>query len=1350
MKQFLTIFWAFLLGCTQLPAQVITLSSEKPAFNEEITLTFHAKEGNAGLADYEGDVYVHAGLITNESSSATDWKKVVADWGDNENSPQLTRVDANTYELQFTISELYGIPATGGGVVALAFVFRNEDGSKVGKEKGGKDIYFYFQEPDFKAPPEVWEESQTIAPDWAQYATIYEVNIRQYTEEGTINAFAEHLPRLRDLGVDILWFMPVQPIGKEKRKGPLGSYYSIQDYTAVNPEFGTLEDFKRLVHRAHGMGFKVILDWVANHSAWDHDWVSKHPDWYTKDQDGNMIAPYDWTDVADLNYDMYYMRQAMTEAMLFWIQEADIDGFRCDVAGEVPLDFWEDTRARLDREKEIWMIAEDGSQYWLLNQAFNANYGWHFHHLMNQVAKGETAASDLIDHFDDIQRNYPKGTYPMQFITNHDENSWAGTVFERMGDGHEAFAVLSFTVPGMPLMYSGQEAGLNKRLKFFDKDPIDWSDSSLTPFYTRLNDLKAQHPALWNGTAGGWIEPLKNDRPASVVSFSRKKGQDQVVSIINLSPEEQAITLIAGEAAGMYRDFFTNESFRLDKRTQFSLRPWEYRVLILEEKLPDLPRSFQGLENGKTGLRIFTNDGTLLFTPYSEQAIEVAFEPVGSENPPSHAISIPTPEVSTTLEETETSVTYSTSGLDVFINKDPFQVRYHYQGQPLCSEEKGFFDDGETLGFRFLLDEQEKLTGGGERVLGMNRRGHRLQLYNQPSYGYETSAPLMYYSMPVVISSDKYMLVFDNGAKGYIDLGAAEPNVLEFGAVGGRMSYLLVAADEWPDLATHFTEVTGRQPMLPRWALGNITSRMGYHSQQEAEEVVATFFEEDFPLDAIVFDLFWFGPDLKGHLGNLDWYRDSFPEPEKMIQNFKDQGVQTVLITEPFVLENTATYEEVLDNQLVGTTSTGDPYHYDFYFGRTTLLDLFKPETKRWFWDIYKKHTRTGVAGWWGDLGEPEMHPGDMVHVNGLGDEVHNLYGHEWARLIYEGYQKDFPDQRPVILMRSGFVGSQRYGMVPWTGDVNRTWGGLKPQVEIALTMGMQGMGLMHSDLGGFAGDYEDAELYIRWLQYGVFQPVYRTHSQDMVPPEPIYWDEKTKDIVRPYIKLRYRLIPYIYSLLFDNTQTGIPMMRPIFYLEDDPALFDHKEEYLWGDAFLVAPVVEKGATTRQVYLPKGAYWLDFWNNRAYEGGQTIDYPVTLEKLPVFVKAGSFIPMVEPVRNMKEYSTDQLEVHYYHHTQATAGSGFFYDDDGTTKGAFEKGEYDRIDFAAQQKEGTIVMDVLANRKQQRMMHFVLHGLESLPQSVTVDGVAVEAIRKDEGISIPVSMNAQKVRITISL
>jgi glycosidase len=430
--------------------------------------------------------------------------------------------------------------------------------------------------------PATYAISQAAAPEWPAYATIYEVNVRQYTKEGTFNAFARHLPRLRDLGVDILWFMPIQPIGVKNRKGPLGSYYSIKDYTAVNPEFGTLQDFKRLVHKAHGMGFKVVLDWVANHSSWDNAWIENHPDWYSRDDEGHIIAPYDWTDVAKLNYDMYYLREAMANAMLFWVEEVHIDGFRCDVAGEVPHDFWEDIRIKLDQVKDIWMIAENEDQYYLMNKAFNANYGWKFHHLMNEVAKGEKKASVLIEQIRHVEEHYPRGAYPMNFITNHDENSWNGTVFERMGDGHQAFAVLTFTVPGMPLIYSGQEAGLNKRLAFFDKDMIDWSDQSLMPFYTKLNSLKAENPALWNGEAGGGMKVLKNDQADRVISFVREKDGNKVVVIINLTENETSANISMGEQAGKFYNVFAEKMEELAQSAKMNLNAWEYRVLIVE------------------------------------------------------------------------------------------------------------------------------------------------------------------------------------------------------------------------------------------------------------------------------------------------------------------------------------------------------------------------------------------------------------------------------------------------------------------------------------------------------------------------------------------------------------------------------------------------------------------------------------------------------------------------------------------------------------------------------------------------------------------------------------------------
>lgn len=561
-------------------AQLITLSPEKPGFNEETILTFHADEGNKGLVNCECDIYAHTGLITNQSTHGGDWKKVVADWGANQDKLKLDRVGNNTYQLKFKIADLYGIPTTGGNVVALAFVFRNEDGSKVGKEKGGKDIFHFFKKPNFKKPPKIFTYSEAIEPEWAKYASVYEVNVRQYTKEGTFDAFSEHLPRLRNMGIDILWFMPIQPIGVKKRKGTLGSYYSIKDYTAINPEFGTMEDFKTLVNKAHGMGFKVILDWVANHSAWDNAWAENHPNWYTRDDNGEMVAPFDWSDVADLNFDNYYLRKAMAEAMIFWVKDVGLDGFRCDVAGEVPSDFWEDTRAKIDKIKPVWMVAENADQLWLLNKAFNANYGWHLHHVMNEIAKGHESVNAIFDYFEGVKHNFPKGAYPMQFITNHDENSWAGTVYERLGEGHKAFAVLTFTIPGIPLIYSGQEAGLNKRLEFFEKDEIDWSDESLIPFYTKLNELKAENPALWNGNAGGWIERIENDHANKVVAFSREKGNSQILSIINLSGERRSVTLKSDQMAGKYREHFSGDALELSETTKMDLQAWEYKVLI--------------------------------------------------------------------------------------------------------------------------------------------------------------------------------------------------------------------------------------------------------------------------------------------------------------------------------------------------------------------------------------------------------------------------------------------------------------------------------------------------------------------------------------------------------------------------------------------------------------------------------------------------------------------------------------------------------------------------------------------------------------------------------------------------
>jgi glycosidase len=420
--------------------------------------------------------------------------------------------------------------------------------------------------------------SETPMPEWAKDAVIYEVNLRQYTNEGTIAAFETHLPRLKELGVDILWFMPVHPIGEKNRKGGLGSYYSVKDYKAINPEFGSMEDFKNMVNKAHELGFKVIIDWVANHTAWDHAWVNTNPDYYAKDSTGNMYGPYDWTDVAQLDFSNQQLRADMIDALKFWVAEANIDGYRCDVAGKVPVDFWEAATKELNSIKPVFMLAEDEDEEALLNKAFNANYGWSFHSLMNRVAKGEKNVTDITAYLAHIDTIYPTGSFPMQFTSNHDENSWNGTEYERMGNAHNTFATLSFTVTGMPLIYTGQEAGLNKRLLFFEKDMVNWDNLAMSEFYKKLIDLKTNNPALHNGSFGGNLMKTETSQPEKALVFERIKDNNHVVAVFNLSPE--TITINAGTLAkGDLNDYFTGKTVTFPLNN-VELQPWEYKVFV--------------------------------------------------------------------------------------------------------------------------------------------------------------------------------------------------------------------------------------------------------------------------------------------------------------------------------------------------------------------------------------------------------------------------------------------------------------------------------------------------------------------------------------------------------------------------------------------------------------------------------------------------------------------------------------------------------------------------------------------------------------------------------------------------
>jgi alpha-amylase len=416
----------------------------------------------------------------------------------------------------------------------------------------------------------------SVANAMMENAVIYEANIRQYSPEGTLNAFTKDIPELKKLGVKILWLMPVFPIGLEKRKEGLGSYYSVKDYKAINPEFGNLDDYKKLVATAHQNGIYVIQDWVANHTAWDHAWVKEHSDYYATDKDGKMISPFDWTDVVKLNYANQNMRKAMVADMSYWLKDIGIDGFRCDVAMEVPRDFWDNTRVELNKVKPNFMLME-AEQPDLMQKAFDMQYAWDEHHIMNDIAKGKKSVKDYDNYMIGRKIKYTKEDIDMHFTSNHDENSWNGTEYERMGDAVETFAVLTYLTPGMPMIYNGQEYDFNKRLKFFIKDEITKTKGKMFAVYEKLGQLKNNNVALNGGKNPASYRRISTSNDEKVLAFEREKSGKKVIFIGNLTNQNQEVIVPVN---GNFTNYMTGVRMIEKKQNIINLKPWEYLILV--------------------------------------------------------------------------------------------------------------------------------------------------------------------------------------------------------------------------------------------------------------------------------------------------------------------------------------------------------------------------------------------------------------------------------------------------------------------------------------------------------------------------------------------------------------------------------------------------------------------------------------------------------------------------------------------------------------------------------------------------------------------------------------------------
>ena len=686
---------------------------------------------------------------------------------------------------------------------------------------------------------------------------------------------------------------------------------------------------------------------------------------------------------------------------------------------------------------------------------------------------------------------------------------------------------------------------------------------------------------------------------------------------------------------------------------------------------------------------------------------------------------------------------------------------------------RAVFSDNGSRGLSYELKKDEIIMGGGERALPMNRKGYRFNLYNQPNYAYGNGAENLNYSVPVFISNKGYGIFFDNGSKGYADIGKNDRNKFEVGFESGEINAYIIFGKTYQEILSSYHKLTGTQPLPPRWAMGNLMSRFGYTSQEQVTTIAKQMKDEKIPVDAIIFDLFWFGDSIKGTLGNLDWVnKEKWTDPNKMIADFKKQNINTTLITEPFFLQYTNNYVESLPYQALDISDNAFVLE-DFYFGKGGLLDIFRKDAGQWLWEKhYKKQIKNGVAAWWTDLGEPERHPENMFHnLKDLGierrvlaNEVHNIYGHYWNKMLFENYAKDFPNQRLFHLNRSGFAGSQRYSIFPWSGDVGRNWSGLQAQLPVMLGMSMSGVPYIHADAGGFALGENDNELYVRWLQFAAYTPIFRPHGTALyewdpgavsLPSEAALFEEPYKSLAKQAIIERYKMLPYNYTLAYRQTKYAEPLVKPLLYnYATDTNAIKVEDEYLFGDNILVAPVINKNIVARKVYLPQGS-WYDVETNKIYSGNSFIEMNVEEYKKPLFYKEGAFIPQYNcDGENTTEINRKKMKIFYIPSINKSVYE--MYDDDGESKNAIAQNQFELIKFSSAGKtnKGIVITvqsnnGVYKNKPSERNISITIPSIDVKLKSVLVNGIAIKNFAIDnEILTIPFTLKSAPVKVEV--
>ena len=683
-----------------------------------------------------------------------------------------------------------------------------------------------------------------------------------------------------------------------------------------------------------------------------------------------------------------------------------------------------------------------------------------------------------------------------------------------------------------------------------------------------------------------------------------------------------------------------------------------------------------------TELRAATSETTeCVVQAITDNVIRVTYLPTGQAVPPSKLLLTPGDSVSVDITSNRWTETLATSldnnPLTATINRLSGRVTIASEsGVTLSDFSAPTLCDGKMILKLDMPNEVTAVYGAGERGHSFNLIGDTLTVYNRQNYGYTDSDPRisqMNITMPMFLTNAGYAVVFDDYAAATMILGNPVTYISE--NIKSPISYYFVRSasnDRSLNALTRtLTSLTGNQKIAPLWSLGYITSKYGYKTQAETVGVIDTLKRQGYPVDGIVLDLYWYGKEQD--MGSLQWEPSQWPNHKKMLADLKKKGVNLVTISQPYVLKNGRgidNYNELSAKNMFGRDSLGNTHNVTIWVGEGGMFDVANPETRQWLSDRYRQLTDEGVTGWWGDLGEPEVHPESMIHANGLSArEYHNYYGNEWSKIISDLFDSTYTDRRLMTLMRGGTVGLQRYSVFPWSTDVSRSWGGLQPQVKIMLNSALSGLGYMSHDVGGFAVDPAnpvDPELYVRWLQLGTFSPVLRTHST--VKAEPYKYPELSH-IILPLIKERYRWLPYNYAMAYENAAFGTPLVRPLnFYATAPDSILDNiTDQYLWGKNVMVAPVMTQGATERQVVFPDGE-WIDINKpTQKYRGVTSINYSAPLEILPMFVRAGAVIPTADyKMNNTGDYRTNNYTLNFYPAANGTTVESSIYEDDQTT------------------------------------------------------------------------------------